>query len=366
MSRFDMSGSSPIVAHFSQQCKAAEFFTGGQLSVWPSGDTFFDTAFGVDGAGRRVLEDSLFGIYCASKPLLALLIARLEHQGAIQIDREVGTFIPEAPPRLAAVRLCDLLSHAACLIKPLGIEGILARAMMPDQLLNLIDPGPGHNRQELSGYSEFAAWYVLGEVVRRVTGETVGSLIEREVVGPLGLGGEIFTDLTVMSSKAISRIRTNIALGEDRRTDAVFEESHLFREYAGDGFCALASMRGLCHLYQQLLAIHAGVSDSSVLDAASFRLLVTPLDERYDLLLRRQCTFGLGFMTKLEGHYFGPYLSETAFGNVGLMGMTVGLADPSRNLAIAWHTNGMIRNDPSIGERRKQVMAILRESLPIE
>lgn len=345
------------------ECERGDRFTAMQLSVAVRGESVLESAFGYDGVGRLVEADSLFSIYCAAKPLLALLLALLEDRGILPLATTVDSVIPGVKPRVGRLTCIDILSQAACLIQPRGVEGILACAMLKEALASTFDVGPGSSNPACTGYSEFAGWYLLSEIVRRVTGVPVGSLIETEILRPLGLQPEMHSDMTDMSAKAVGRIRSNVSLRDERRMAALIEGTAVYRKYGGNGIGAFSSMRGLSSFYGTLMRLGEGHESSLGLRPVTLRKLTSSSDRKFDVLLQRRCSFGLGFMTDLESHHFGSYISDAAYGHVGMMGMTVAFADPVNGLSVAWHTNGMVVGDTHVGDRRVERVEALYRSL---
>lgn|GEM_PF-3399562 len=352
-----------VVSALEYDSGQAIHFTGGQIAVSCSGELVINSAFGYDGTGEAVTSDSVFSIYCATKPLLALLLGMLDERGILSIDISIGSVVPGLRARVAGLKLTDILSQSACLVRPLGIEGILGYAILKNSIVGEIEAGFGYNRPNYTGYSEFAGWYLLQQVVETVCRRPVSSLINEEIIGPLGLQDEIFVDTIHMAPTSSSRIRTNISLGQKSPKAMLIESTQIFRKYAGEGIGGFASARGLCRLYAALGDLALGRESALAITPQSFRKLIASRERAFDILLQRDCSFGLGFMTDLQSHNFGLAISPSAFGHVGLMGMTVAFSDPSRDLSVAWHTNGLVPNDASVGPRRIDLMDRLYEAL---
>ena len=344
---------------FEAFCSKEHGCTGGQLSVWHHNQEIINCGIGEDGVGLSIDQDSLFAIYCAAKPFLAVLMELLDYSSVLSFDTMIGNVLPDVRPRLRTVTIREILTHRACLIRPSGPEGIVGSAVVKDELLNGIELGPGYGRPGLGAYSEWAGWYVLAKVVERVTGTCAADLVDRDVVVPLGLAGEVVANMPVMTLRDVGRIRCNVAERSGRLTAAVFERTSLYRRYGGGGIGAFATMSGVARFYKAVLESQG--SSRFLLGVPGARIrshLLLDDGERFDLLMQRQCSYVSGFMTRLRSHGFGQVVSNGAFGNLGLTGMTVAFGDPSSDLAVAWHRNGISPGDPDADGRSFLIDAI--------
>ncbi len=124
----------------------------------------------------------------ATTTALMLLVER----GDVRLDAPVSTYVPEFDgPERAGITVRQLLTHTSGL-----------RADLPDSELKAVPDGATLLRRVLSEtprvppdtrvvYSDLNA-ILLGETVRRVTGEPLDGFATREVIGPLGLTQTMF------------------------------------------------------------------------------------------------------------------------------------------------------------------------------
>ncbi len=327
------------------------------------GETRVDEGMGHDGTGKPVDSNSLFFVYCAAKPLLALMVGMLCDAGELSFMTDVRSMVPESSESVGDLTIEELLNHRACLVYPLGIEGIVGQAIMGEGLIESFEVGPGRAKPAWSGYSEFASWHLLAEIVKRVTGVAAGKLIEQEIVRPLNLSAKLVVDLEQFLPECGSRVRSNLSISGEKRVASLVETAPVWRRYVGNGMGAFATMGGLASFFYQLSLLKRGESSSLALRPETLAEMVATRQRGYDVLLRRKCAFGLGFMTDLQTHHFGESLSSSSFGHVGLMGMTVAFSDPDKDLAVAWHSNWMRPGDSTVGARRKQLVSYLYECL---
>src|SRR5690606_15427510 len=107
--------------------------------------------------------------------------------GLLDYERPVTDYWPEfAQAGKAATRVRDLLAHRAGLSAPREAVG-LATALEWDAMTRLLaeqqplwEPGSGH------AYHALTHGWLVGEVLRRVTGLQPGDLLARELAEPLG------------------------------------------------------------------------------------------------------------------------------------------------------------------------------------
>jgi len=131
--------------------------------------------------------DTLTNVWSTTKTMTFLTALMLVDRGALDLHAPVATYWPEfAAGGKDAVEVRHLLGHTAGLAgwtEPLRAED-LADWEKCTSMLAAQEPWwePG----TASGYHALTQGYLIGEVVRRITGESIGSWVAREVTGPLG------------------------------------------------------------------------------------------------------------------------------------------------------------------------------------
>ncbi|WDF43846.1 serine hydrolase [Streptomyces sp. T12] len=163
---------------------------GAAVAVTVGGETVVDLWGGwADAARSRSWErDTLVNVWSTSKGPTALCAHILADRGLIDLDAPVATYWPEfAAAGKEQILVRHLLSHRA------GLSGLrephslqqLCDWELTTQRLAAMEPwwAPGTR----SGYHAFTYGFLVGEVVRRVSGLLPGAFLEREVTGPLGI-----------------------------------------------------------------------------------------------------------------------------------------------------------------------------------
>ncbi len=165
---------------------AAHTGTGAALAVWRDGAWVLDLWGGwADAARTRPWQrDSLVMPYSVTKPFVAVSALVLVDRGVLDLDVPVQRWWPELSARTT---LRQLLSHQAGLVvldEPAPEEVFYDWDRMC-RLLARQQPAwePG------TGLGESALFYghLVGEVVRRADGRSLGTFLREEVCGPLGL-----------------------------------------------------------------------------------------------------------------------------------------------------------------------------------
>jgi uncharacterized protein YbbC (DUF1343 family)/CubicO group peptidase (beta-lactamase class C family) len=135
--------------------------------------------------------DTIFDIASLTKPLgTTLAVMSLVERGTVKLDAPLGRYLPEfRKPAFASLTIRRLLTHTAGLpaIPPPGAvkakmsETVKAFSRLP------FDYQPGSGTQ----YSDMG-FMLLGEVVRRASGEPLDRYLQRVIYKPLGLHDTMF------------------------------------------------------------------------------------------------------------------------------------------------------------------------------
>jgi CubicO group peptidase (beta-lactamase class C family) len=205
-------------------------------------------------------------------------------------------------------------------------------------------PDSGH------GYHVMTFGFLVGEIVRRVSGERIGAFFEREVAAPLD-----------------ADVRFGTAAGDDARTadyvssrethpgagaDVPLLQARAYLNPPGIGGRGTvntrawraaempstsihATARGIARVYSAL-ACGGAVDGVHILLPATIDAATVEASSGIDLVLGRPSRFGLGFQLTQPERPFGS--SPRSFGHFGAGG-SVGFADPDARLAFAYALN---------------------------
>lgn len=133
-------------------------------------------------------RDTATLVYSATKGASATCVHLLAQRGELDLGMAVADYWPEfGTAGKDAITVVQLLSHQAGLAVPtekLSRAELLAGAPVVDALARqrpLWEPGTAH------GYHALTFGWLVGELVRRITGRSLGTFFAHEVAAPLGL-----------------------------------------------------------------------------------------------------------------------------------------------------------------------------------
>jgi CubicO group peptidase (beta-lactamase class C family) len=160
---------------------------GGSVAVFVAGEPVVDVWGGFADADRTVpwQRDTIANVFSVTKTMTALCALILADRGDLDLAAPVGRYWPEfARAGKEKVLVRHLLAHTAGLPDWDGpVEELYdwpAATARLAALSPLWEPGTA------AGYHSLTQGFLVGEVVRRVTGRHVGDFFAEEVAGPLG------------------------------------------------------------------------------------------------------------------------------------------------------------------------------------
>jgi CubicO group peptidase (beta-lactamase class C family) len=322
---------------------------GAQFYVSRSGEVLIDEAFGEAREGTPMQRDSLMLWFSAGKPLTAAAIGQLVERGAFTWDTLVAAVILEfAHNEKEHVTIRHLLTHTAGLRNADAVDDsltwdekiawICAQPLEPDWI-------PGQR----AGYHMAGTWYVLGEIVRRVSGKSIDDFLRAELFVPLEMP---FTSLS-LSPEEIAKFHRRIAFIYD--TSSGVPESKL-EWNSNDGLArcrpggsARGPVRELGRFYEALLKGGQSALCPETVQAMTSR----QRDGLFDETFQFKMDWGFGFIinSNRDGfqmpYGYGRYASRDTIGHSGNQA-SCAFADPQHQLVVAWACNGMP------GERQHQ------------
>ena len=316
---------------------------------------------------REWERDTIANTYSTTKGMTAICAHQLIERGLIDLDTPVAHYWPEfAAAGKSEIPVRWLLSHQAGLPavrKPLPDDAVMSWDVMTAALAEQEpwwEPGTKH------GYHALTYGFLVGEVIRRVSGKTVGEFFRENVAGPLdadyhiGFGpeldgrtadlvGSIFArtgqevpdipgplgqmmkdmaDPTTMTGAAFN----NPPRGADRVNTREWRAAEV---PAANGH---GTARALARIYGAL-ARGGEVDGVRLLEPESIELARTEQAFGPDAVLGGlPMRFGLGFMLRQDLMPLSP--SPNAFGHPGAGG-SIGMADPDARVGFGYVMNKM-------------------------
>ena len=162
---------------------------GASFCVTKDGETIIDLWGGwADEARTRPWEkDTIVNVYSTTKTMTALTALWLADRGRLDFDAPVAEYWPEfAANGKDRIKVSHLMSHSAGLsgwTEPVERHDLYdwdkVTALLAAQA-PLWEPGTA------PGYHAITQGYLVGEVIRRIDGRSVGTVFREEIAGPLG------------------------------------------------------------------------------------------------------------------------------------------------------------------------------------
>ena len=322
---------------------------GAQVYVSLRGDTVAELALGESREGVKMTRQTLMPWLSASKPIAAIAIAQQWEKGFLKLDDPVIAYIPEFEEGgKENVTIRHVLTHTGGFRSLIDVEKHIEISW--DDVIGKIcharlEKGwdPGHR----AGYQPLSGWYVLAEIVRRLTGETFEAYVKRHIFEPL----DMFDSRFALSSGDVERYGMRLALLYDtlngRRESPYGWYLNTNADQCVPGASGRGPMSDLGKFYQALLTVMAGY-EGGVIRSETANILVGRhriglLDETFGTVM----DWGLGFVVDSKRNRwetipygYGKHCSSQTFGHSGSQS-SVGYADPKCGLAVAIAVNGL-------------------------
>jgi CubicO group peptidase (beta-lactamase class C family) len=136
---------------------------------------------------RPWVKDTIVNVYSTTKTMTALTALLVADRGELDFDAPVAKYWPEfAANGKAGVKVSHLMSHSS------GLSGWKAPMTLADiydwekATALLAAQAPYWEPGTASGYHAATQGYLVGEVVRRITGKSLGTVFREEIAEPLG------------------------------------------------------------------------------------------------------------------------------------------------------------------------------------
>ena len=337
---------------------------GASLAVMVDGKMVADLWGGhADAAGSRPWQrDTIVNVYSTTKGMTAICAHRLADQGLLDIDAPVAQYWPEfAQAGKEKIPVRYLLSHRA------GLPAV--RQQLP--------PGSAYNWQTMTsalaaeepwwepgtkhGYHALTFGNLVGEVVRRIGGQSVGTYFRKQIAERLGLDFHIGL---AERNDARTAEMLPLELPAPDETNPIFKaladpQSMTFKAFANPPDLMIpgtvntrawraaeipaanghSDARSLARLYGTL-ARGGELDGVRVLSRDAIeRARVEQSYGEDAVLFGLPSRFGLGFMLDLLEHRIVP--QGDMFGHPGAGG-SIGFADPNTGVGFGYVMNKML------------------------
>ena len=356
---------------------------GAGVCVYLNGESVVDLWGGwySDDHEREWDRNTLVNVFSTTKGLAAFCAHRLIEQGLLDVDQPVAHYWPEfAAAGKESIPVRMLLNHQAgmaAIRRPLVMEDMYSWETMTEALA---EQEPWWTPGERHGYHALTYGWLVGEVVRRIDGRSLGTYWREEFAAPLGLDAHIGTGpeydgriSTLLDAPVDPDAPDMIEAfgGPDSVGAAAFSNPPMAgpdnqnitasRGWRGAEIPAAnghATARALARVYGG--AANGGAIDGiHVINPDTLSNAIIEQSNGPDACLQIETRFGLGWMLTADFMPLGP--NPRAFGHPGAGG-SLGYADLDAGIGFGYTMNQMQANlsgDPRVGGLIEAVYASL-------
>ncbi|SEP25949.1 serine hydrolase domain-containing protein [Trujillonella endophytica] len=326
---------------------------GASVAVDLDGETVVDLWGGYRDAERTTpwTQDTIVNVWSSTKCVLSLAALMLVDRGELDVDAPVGDYWPEfCANGKKHVLVRHLLSHTS------GVSGweqpFSVRDMYdwPTATERLAAQRPWWEPGTASGYHAANQGFLVGEVIRRITGVTFKQFVADEIAGPLG------ADFQVGAREADrGRIAPVVAPPPSEPVGAVDPDSIAVRTFTAPTMSVKATSspewraadlgalnghsnaRGVLDV-MRVLPLGGTAGGVRLLSPATIETVFRQQADGVDLVLEAPFTWGIGYCL---GSPVVPYVPAGRTCFWGGWGGSMVVLDLDRRLTITYVMNAM-------------------------
>lgn len=336
---------------------------GASVAVTVEGETVVDLWSGLADPSRRTpwRRDTVCPVFSCTKAATALCAQILVDRGELDLNAPIAKYWPEfAQMGKEDATVLMTLNHSV------GVPALrdpVAKGLFNNwdaMIARLEGEAPFWPVGTRNGYHMVTFGWLVGELVRRVSGRSLGDFFAEEIAEPLGLDfwiglpadkERLFAPIIPFrpdpadpkspfvaaltedpaSLQALALLNTGGFNMNDRPTRAA--------QIGGAG--GVANARGLAGMFAPL-ANGGALGDVTLLSPARIDAMrALSMESQNDETLLAPTRFGQGFMLSMDNRAQAPHVDNSvilgagAFGHVGAGG-SIGFADPERRLSLGY------------------------------
>jgi CubicO group peptidase (beta-lactamase class C family) len=334
---------------------------GASVAVFLGGEPVVDLwgGYADPGQTRPWERDTITNVFSTTKTMTALSALVLADRGELDFDAPVSDYWPEFKAAgKEGVLVRHLMGHTA------GLPGWDA-ALVPEDLADwdkctslLAGQAPWWEPGSVSGYHAVTQGYLVGEVVRRITGVSLGTFFRQELAEPLG--ADFHIGLPAEHEGRISRLIPHpppepelTAAANEGMAGRVLANPPITGETSWPQWWTRAEIPAAnghgnarsVGLVQSVLANGGEVGGRRYLSEPGCRAVFQEQSNGVDVVLGAPLRFGLGYGLANQAMPLGP---EACFW--GGYGGSVVLVDQGLGLCVSYVMNRMEGN--LLGDQR--------------
>ncbi len=328
-----------------------------------------------DAARTPATPETPFVIFSASKAMTAVVVHLLDERGLLHVGDRVCEYIPEyAAHGKEAITIEHLLSHRA------GVPNLPPDAFDLDrfgdrefQLEILCAAKPRSRPGKLLSYHAVSSGFIIAEIVQRVTGKDLRTVLAQEILEPLGFRWGNYG----VKAPDVARVALSYATGPPALPplstvleralglppDEITVRSNDPRFLTGvvPSGNVVTTANELSRFFE-LLGAGGELDGVRVLEPRTIRRATSERAFReIDFTLVAPLRHASGFMLGARAiSLFGPD-TEAAFGHLGFTNL-LGWADPERALSVGIMTSGKPTLHTALGDLWLLTRAIGQEA----
>lgn len=281
---------------------------GASFCATQGGETVVDIWGGHAGPdkARDWERDTIVNVYSTTKTMAALTALLLADRGVFDLHDKVAKYWPEfASEGKADVTIAQLLSHSSGLSgwkEQLQREDLYDWSKCTDLLAR---QAPFWEPGTAPGYHALTQGYLVGEVIRRATGKTVGTVFREEIAEPLGADfhiglpasedarvAELVPPPVAVAAQASSELQSNMATNPGIDVGETAKRAWRGAEIPAAG--GTGNARSVAEIHA-ILANGGIAKGKRFLSEAGCRRALECQVEGTDLILGIPVRFGMGF-----------------------------------------------------------------------
>ena len=278
------------------------------------------------------VEDTIVNVYSSTKTMTALCALLLADRGQLDMHAPVAQYWPEfAQNGKEGVEVRHLLSHSA------GLSGLEVEASSHvwydwDKVAELLAAqAPWWEPGTASGYHAITQGNLVGEVVRRISGRSLGTFLREELAEPLdadfhvGVDPKHFPRIAelvpppVTPGEMLDLEPGSIAartVGANAMVDVADTKTAAWRQAEMPAANGHGNARSIVRL-QTLLANHGTAFGKTLMSPAGCMAVLEEQTSGVDLVLGIPMRFGLGYGLPVEGMPAVPNENVCFWGGYG-------------------------------------------------
>jgi CubicO group peptidase (beta-lactamase class C family) len=325
--------------------------------------------------------DTLVPIFSGTKGLVATCLARLIEQGQLQLEVPVCHYWPEFGEQgKSNILVRHVVSHETGvpgLDTPVSVVEATDGVAMASLLAAQTPTGAAGTWQ---AYHAMTFGWLAGELIRRITGRSVGQFFASEIAGALGLEAWIGLPASLEPRVAKIRVGEDFSPGNEAAPDDKAPRDRLawsiwsnpprfangllaanataWHQAEIPATSGVAAPRSVARLYG-CLARGGELDGIRLLHESTINLARTRIGGGCDPYLNSEMAFGVGFQLQTPAMTFGP--APDAFGHAGVGGSVHG-AWPGLRAGFSYTTN-LLHGSDSGDARGRALLDALHSAL---